>query len=111
MSALPSLRKNRSLNLDASQNRLLISQAAAVTAAGALRAAQTGYAAGTLTQVDVSDAQSALLLAQTNAVNARFSLAAARVNLASAVGVLAPETQSAYNGVLAEELQKVSKKK
>ncbi len=99
------------LNLDASQNRLLISQAAAVTAAGALRAAQTGYAAGTLTQVDVSDAQSALLLAQTNAVNARFSLAAARVNLASAVGVLAPETQSAYNGVLAEELQKVSKKK
>lgn len=99
------------LNLDASQNRLLISQAAAVTAEGALRAAQTGYAAGTLTQVDVSDAQAALLLAQTNAVNARFNLASARVNLASAVGVLAPETQSAYNGVLAEELQKVSKKK
>jgi outer membrane protein len=99
------------LNLDTAQNRQLITAAAAVTAEGALRATQTGYAAGTLTQVDVSDAQSVLLQAQTDAVNARFNVAAARVNLAAAVGVLAPETQTAYNGVLAEELRKVSQKK
>jgi outer membrane protein TolC len=99
------------LNLDAAQNRQLITAAAAVTAEGALRATQTGYAAGTRTQVDVSDAQSVLLQAQTDAVNARFNVATARVNLASAVGVLAPETQTAYNGVLEEELKKVAKKK
>jgi outer membrane protein len=99
------------LNLDAAQNRQLITAAAAVTAAGALRATQTGYAAGTRTQVDVSDAQSVLLQAQTDAVNARFNVATARVNLALAVGVLAPETQTAYDGVLAEELRKISKKK
>ena len=92
------------LAIDASQQKLNDTEAGVVAAAGALRAAQTGYQAGTLTTVDVSDAQTALLQAQTDAVNANFDLASARVNLAASIGVLAPEAQTAYDAVLDEEL-------
>ena len=92
------------LAFDAAQNRLDTTGAAVVAAQGALRATQTGYAAGTKTQVDISDAQSVLLQAQTDAVNARFSVATARVNISAATGVLLPEAQTAYDEVIAAEL-------
>ena len=60
------------LAIDTSQQKLNDTEVGVVAAAGALRAAQTGYRAGTLTSVDVSDAQTALLQAQTDAVNANF---------------------------------------
>lgn len=97
------------LSIDASQQKLNDTAAGVIAAAGALRAAQTGYQAGTLTSVDVSDAQTALLQAQTDAVNANFDLASARVNLASSIGVLAPEAQTAYDAVLDEELQRAAR--
>ncbi len=97
------------LAIDTSQQKLNDTAAGVVAAAGALRAAQTGYQAGTLTSVDVSDAQSALLQAQTDAVNANFDLASARVNLAASVGVLSPEAQTAYDAVLDEELARAAR--
>ena len=94
------------LAIDTSQQKLGDTEAGVIAAAGALRAAQVGYRAGTLTSVDVSDAQRALLQAQTDAVNANFDLASARVNLAASVGVLSPEAQTAYDAVLDEELRR-----
>ena len=91
------------LAFDAAQNRLDTTGAAVVAAQGALRATQTGYAAGTRTQVDISDAQSVLLQAQTDAVNARFNVASARVNISAATGVLLPDAQAAYREVIAAE--------
>ena len=92
------------LAFDVAQIQLDTTGVAVVAAQGALRATQTGYAAGTKTQVDISDAQSVLLQAQTSAVNARFDVATARVNLSAATGVLLPEAQTAFNSVIAREL-------
>lgn len=92
------------LAFDVAQIELDTTGVAVVAAQGALRATQTGYAAGTKTQVDISDAQSVLLQAQTDAVNARFNVATARVNISAATGVLLPEAQTAFNSVIAREL-------
>ncbi len=92
------------LAFDVAQVQIDTTGVAVVAAQGALRATQTGYAAGTKMQVDISDAQSVLLQAQTDAVNARFNVATARVNVSAATGVLLPEAQTAFNQVIAQEL-------
>lgn len=96
------------LNVDAAQRKLESTDAAILTAAEALRAAQIGYAAGIRTNVEVSDAQSALLSAKTDAINARFELANARAQLASSLGLQSREWQEAYEAQLRREIQNIN---
>lgn len=91
------------LTLYSAQGRERSADTAVVSALEAVRAAQLGYEAGTLTALDVSDAQNALLLAQTEAVNARFDVATAQAQLSAAVGLLTEEGQAAYRRALQEE--------
>ncbi len=95
------------LNLDAAQHKLESTDTAIRTAIEALRAAQIGYAAGVRTNVEVSDAQTALLSAQTDAINTRFDLANARAQLASSLGVMSREWQVAYEAQLREEIKRI----
>lgn len=75
------------LTLDSSTKRLASADVAVLAAQEALRAAQLGYTVGTLTVLDVIDAQNALTNAQTAAVNARYSVAQAQVQLAAATAI------------------------
>lgn len=95
------------LAVDAAQRKLDSTDAAVVTAREALRAAQVGYNAGVRTNVEVSDAQTALLSAQTDAINSRFDLANARAQLASALGMMSKDWQVAYEAVLREEIRRI----
>jgi len=95
------------LTLDSAQRRLDATDAAVATAREALRAAQIGYEAGIRTNVEVSDAQTALLAAQTETINARFELANARAQLASSAGMLSREWQVAYEEALREEIRRI----
>ncbi len=83
------------LSLDSAQARTVSADTAVTSAQEALRAAQVAYQAGVRTSLEVSTAQTALLNAQTNAVNARFDVATGQAQLASAVGVLTTQAQTA----------------
>lgn len=83
------------LSLGSAQARTVSADAAVTSAREALRAAQIAYQAGVRTSLEVSTAQTALLNAETNAVNARFDVATGQAQLASAVGVLSTEAQTA----------------
>lgn len=83
------------LSLDSAQARTVSADTAVTSAQEALRAAQVAYQAGVRTSLEVSTAQTALLNAQTNAVNARFDVATGQAQLASAVGVLTIQAQTA----------------
>ena len=96
------------LRVDAAQRKLESTDAAIRTAVEALRAAQIGYAAGVRTNVEVSDAQTALLSAKTDAINARFDLANARAQLASSLGVQSREWQEAYEVQLRQEIGRIN---
>ena len=96
------------LIVDAAQRKLESTDAAIRTAAEALRAAQIGYAAGIRTNVEVSDAQTALLSAKTDAINSRFDLANARAQLASSLGLQSREWQEAYEVQLRQEIQRIN---
>lgn len=96
------------LTVDAAQRKLESTDAAIRTAIEALRAAQIGYAAGVRTNVEVSDAQTALLSAKTDAINARFDLANARAQLASSLGLQSREWQEAYEAQLRREIQNIN---
>ncbi len=93
--------------VDASQRKLESTDAAIRTATEALRAAQIGYAAGVRTNVEVSDAQTALLSAKTDAINARFDVANARAQLASSLGLQSREWQVAYEAQLKQEILRI----
>lgn len=95
------------LGLDSAQRRVSSADSAVVSGAEALRAAQLGYEAGVTTNLEVSDAQAALLAAQTDAVNTRFDLAQSQAQLAAAVGVLNPTVREAYNRALGEANAKI----
>lgn len=75
------------LNLDSALKRLTSADTAVISAQEALRAAQLSYSAGAGTQLEVTDAQNALLIAQTDAVNARYQVAQAQVQLAAATAI------------------------
>jgi outer membrane protein TolC len=75
------------LTLDSSTKRLASADVAVLSAQEALRAAQLSYTAGAGTQLEVIDAQNALVAVQTDAVNARYAVASAQVQLAAATAV------------------------
>ena len=95
------------LAVDAAESKLESTDAAIRTAIEALRAAQIGYEAGVRTNVEVSDAQTALLSAKTDAINTRFDLANARAQLASSLGVMSREWQVAYEAQLRQEIARI----
>ncbi len=76
------------LSLDSALKRQVSAQTAVLSAQEALRAAQLGYTAGAGTQLDVIDAQNALVTVQTDAVNARYQVAQAQVQLAAATAIV-----------------------
>ena len=88
------------LSLDAAQKQLDKADSAVADAGAEVAAAQAGFEAGTLSSLDVSDAQSDLLSAQTLQVDARFAYANAQASLAAAIGVLTGEANRAYEQVV-----------
>lgn len=96
------------LSLDSAQRRQNSSDVSVVSAAEALRSAQLGYEAGALTNLDVSDAQTALLTAQINSINTRFDVAQAQASLAASVGVLSPEARAAFTRAVEEEAARIN---
>jgi outer membrane protein TolC/DNA-binding MarR family transcriptional regulator len=96
------------LGLDASQERVESADVAVTAAAEALRAAVIGYRAGVTTNLELSDAQTALLAAQTDAVNSRFDLAQSQAQLAAAVGTLNPIVREQYTRALEEANQRLN---
>ncbi len=75
------------LSLDSALKRTTSADVAVISGQEALRAAQLSYTAGAGTQLDVIDAQNALVTAQTDAVNARYEIAQAQVQLAAATAI------------------------
>ncbi|PQV64418.1 Outer membrane protein TolC [Abditibacterium utsteinense] len=75
------------LSLDSALKRTTSADTAVISGQEALRAAQLAYTAGAGTQLDVIDAQNALVAAQTDAVNARYEIAQAQVQLAAATAI------------------------
>ena len=87
------------LSLDSALKRQTSAQTAVLSAQEALRAAQLGYAAGAGTQLDVIDAQNALVSVQTDAVNARYQVAAAQVQLAAATAIVGSGSATGNSGL------------
>ncbi len=87
------------LSLDSALKRQVSAQTSVLSAQEALRAAQLGYTAGAGTQLDVIDAQNALLSAQTDAVNARYQVAQAQVQLAAATAITGTGSATGNSGL------------
>ena len=96
------------LALDSAQRRQNSSDVSVVSAAEALRAAQLGFEAGALTNLDVTDAQTALLTAQIDSINTRFDTAQAQATLAASVGVFSPEARAAFQRAVEEEAARIN---
>jgi outer membrane protein TolC len=80
------------LNLREAEERRQTTAANVEQAQEALRIAQVRYRAGVGTNVEVTDAQVALIEAQTNQVNAEYDFLDAQAQLARALGRYAPPT-------------------
>lgn len=87
------------LSLDSALKRQTSAQTSVLSAQEALRAAQLAYTAGAGTQLDVIDAQNALLTAQTDAVNARYQVAQAQVQLAAATAIVGSGSATGNTGL------------
>lgn len=87
------------LSLDSALKNTASSRIAVLSAQEALRAAQLSYAAGAGTQLEVTDAQTALVAAQTEAVNARYGVAQAQVQLAAATAITAGGSATGRSGL------------
>jgi hypothetical protein len=96
------------LSLDSAQRRQNSADVSVVSATEALRAAQLGYEAGALTNLDVNDAQTALLTSQIDSINTRFDVAQAQATLTASVGVVAPEVREAFRRALDEEAARIN---
>ncbi|BCM92745.1 outer membrane efflux protein BepC [Abditibacteriota bacterium] len=87
------------LSLDSALKRQTSAETAVLSAQEALRAAQLGYTAGAGTQLDVIDAQNALVSVQTDAVNARYQVAQAQVQLAAATAIVGSGSATGNSGL------------
>ncbi len=87
------------LNLDSALKRTTSADVAVLSGQEALRAAQLAYTAGAGTQLDVIDAQNALVAAQTDAVNARYEIAQAQVQLAAATAITSGGSATGRSGL------------
>jgi outer membrane protein len=87
------------LSLDSALKRTTSADVAVISGQEALRAAQLAFSAGAGTQLDVIDAQNALVAAQTNAVNARYEVAQAQVQLAAATAITASGSATGRSGL------------
>lgn len=87
------------LSLDSALKRQTSARTSVLSAEEALRAAQLSYTAGAGTQLDVIDAQNALVAAQTDEVNARYGVAQAQVQLAAATAVTGSGSATGNTGL------------
>ncbi len=87
------------LNLDSALKRTTSADVAVISNQEALRAAQLAYTAGAGTQLDVIDAQNALVASQTDAVNARYEIAQAQVQLAAATAITSGSSATGRSGL------------
>ena len=87
------------LTLDSARKQLGPADVSVLAAQEALRAAQLSYSTGVGTQLEVTDAQNALVSAQTDAVNARYALAQAQVQLAAATAVTSTGSATGRSGL------------
>lgn len=87
------------LSLDSALKRTGSADVAVLSAQEALRAAQLSYSAGAGTQLEVTDAQNALVAAQTAAVNARYEVAQAQVQLAAATAITSGGSATGRSGL------------
>jgi outer membrane protein TolC len=91
------------LAVDSALRRQNSADVAVRASAEALRAAQLGFEAGVTTNLEVTDAQTALLASQIDSINTRFDVVQAQATLAASVGVTTPEAREAYRRALEAE--------
>ena len=96
------------LALDSAQRRQASADVAVVAAAEALRAAQLGFEAGATTNLEVTDAQTALLSSQITSINTRFDVVQAQATLAATIGITTPEVREAYRRAVDAEAARIN---